>query len=67
MRYQARARECEQYKERLATLEQGNKGLRAEFQALHKVGHSYVTKWLTGVKLKVRRSDSNQPTVLQCN
>ena len=38
VRYQARSRECEQYKERLGTLEQGNTGLRAELQALHKVG-----------------------------
>ena len=39
VRYQARSRECEQYKERLGTLEQGNTGLRAELQALHKVSH----------------------------
>ena len=37
VRYQARARECEQYKGKLASLEQANTGLRAELQALHKV------------------------------
>lgn len=39
VRYQVRARECEQYKGRLAGLEQANTGLRAELQVLHKVGN----------------------------
>lgn len=37
VRYQARGRECEQYKGKLASLERANTGLRAELQALHKV------------------------------